>query len=67
MGRYELKPGDKIAVLRGPYRGETVQLRSRTTEYDIHSGERRAAWFVWHGKDITLVFEDELNSEHERG
>ena len=54
------KPGDKVKISKGPYKGMTGQLRSRITETDTNTGKRRPAWTVWINKVVELVYEDEI-------
>lgn len=55
-----LRPGDKVKITKGPYKGMRGQLSRRSHETNTVTGEIRPAWYCWINKTLELVYEDEI-------
>jgi transcription antitermination factor NusG len=56
----KLKPGDKVKIVKGPYKGMRGILRSRITETDSKTKERTPCWTVWINGTAEMVYESEV-------
>jgi transcription antitermination factor NusG len=55
-----MKPGDKVEIITGPYKGMRGILRSRITETDSKTGERTACWTILINNVVEMVYESEV-------
>jgi hypothetical protein len=56
-----MKPGDKVKIVKGLYKGLNGVLKSRITENDTRTNERTPCWIVCVGNGLVMVYESELD------
>jgi len=57
-----MKPGDKVKIFKGMYKGMKGILRSRMTETDTKTKHREPCWTVWIGDKVEMVYESEIKN-----
>ncbi len=55
-----MKPGDKVKIVKGLYKGLSGVLKSRITETDTRTKERTPCWIVFVGNGLVMVYESEI-------
>jgi ribosomal protein L24 len=57
-----MRPGDKVKIIRGPYKGKTGTLRVRITETDTRTQKREPCWIIWINGVPEMVYESEVQN-----